>query len=239
MNKIIEDTKFFLCKIQFRYVEFKLIFALYMKDIVIVGSSGFAKEVAFLIKEINRNEPTWNFLGYINSNVGEFNGEFQVYNNDHWLSKLTNQIAVVIGIGSPQIIESMHSKLIKNKNLTFPNLIHPNVVADWENIQLGYGNIICSGNNLTTDIKIGNFNLFNLDCTVGHDVEIGDFNTFNPSTNVSGCVKIENTNMFGTGAAILERLEIKSNITIGAGGLVTKNIQESGVYVGCPAKKIK
>ncbi len=36
-----------------------------MKDIVILGSGGFAKEVAFLIEEINRSSITWNILGFI------------------------------------------------------------------------------------------------------------------------------------------------------------------------------
>jgi hypothetical protein len=44
-----------------------------MKDIVIVGHGGLAKEAAFLIEEINRHRPTWNVRGYISgqrSDVG-------------------------------------------------------------------------------------------------------------------------------------------------------------------------
>ncbi len=76
----------------------------------------------------------------------------------------------------------------KNKNLIFPNLIHPNVIGDWDRINLGIGNIICSGNIFTTDIGIGSYNIFNLACTIGHDVKIGNNNIFNPSVNISGGV---------------------------------------------------
>ena len=64
------------------------------------------------------------------------------------------------------------------------------MVGDWEQIKIGEGNIICAGNIFTTDIEIGSFNVFNLDCTVGHDTVIGSYNIINPSVNISGGVKI-------------------------------------------------
>lgn len=39
-----------------------------MKDIVIIGAGGFGREVAWLIDDINKNEPTWNLLGYVDDN---------------------------------------------------------------------------------------------------------------------------------------------------------------------------
>ena len=50
--------------------------------------------------------------------------------------------------------------------------------------------------------------------------------------------KIGNHVSIGTNATILP-VRIVSNVVIGAGSVVTKDINESGVYVGNPAKKIK
>mgnify|MGYP003973387571 FL=1 len=50
--------------------------------------------------------------------------------------------------------------------------------------------------------------------------------------------KIGNNVSIGSNATILP-IEICDNVVIGAGAVVTKNIVESGVYVGNPAKKIK
>ncbi len=50
--------------------------------------------------------------------------------------------------------------------------------------------------------------------------------------------KIGNFVSIGTNATILP-VEICNNVVIGAGAVVTKNITESGIYVGNPAKKIK
>lgn len=43
----------------------------------------------------------------------------------------------------------------------------------------------------------------------------------------------------GTNAIILPNVHITDHVIIGAGAVVTKDITESGVYVGVPAKQIK
>lgn len=42
-----------------------------MKDIVIVGVSGFAGEITWFIDRINSVEPYWNFLGYIDNCISD------------------------------------------------------------------------------------------------------------------------------------------------------------------------
>jgi sugar O-acyltransferase (sialic acid O-acetyltransferase NeuD family) len=210
-----------------------------MKNIVIIGSGGFAKEVAFLIEDINHKGNEWNLLGFIDEKVGEFNGKYKVYQNDDWLFSIKEEIFVVFGIGDPALVNKLVSKFKKNDNIKFPTIIHPNVVGDWEQIIIGEGNIICAGNIFTTDIQIGSFNIFNLDSTIGHDTVIGNYNVINPSVNISGGVVLEDKILVGTGVQILQYKKIISNTIIGAGALVTKDIIESGVYVGSPIKKIK
>ena len=214
-----------------------------MKDIVIIGYGGFAKEVAFLIEEINKIKKTYNILGYVSANeneIGIINGKFKVIMSENDLINYNTKLCVAIGIGNPttnyKIISNLKSK---NPKLVFPNLIHPTVVADWDNIFLGEGNIICAGCILTTDIKIGSFNIFNLDITVGHDCAIGDYNVFNPSVNISGGVCIGNKVLLGTGSQILQNLNLVDEVVVGAGGVVIKDLLEPGTYVGVPVKKIK
>jgi sugar O-acyltransferase (sialic acid O-acetyltransferase NeuD family) len=210
-----------------------------MKKIVIVGSGGFAKEVAFLIEDINKKKNEWNLLGYIDENIGESNGKYKVFNNDDWLETIEEKLYVVFGVGDPILTKKLADKFKSNIYLTYPNLIHPNVFGDWDKIILGKGNIICAGNIFTTDIKIGSFNVFNLCCTVGHDVTIESYNIINPSVNISGGVVLSNLILLGTGTQILQYKKIIDNVIVGAGSVVTKDVLESGVYVGSPVKMIK
>ena len=210
-----------------------------MKDILIVGSGGFAKEVGFLIDGINKNNPEWNILGFVDSNVGENNGKYKIVHDDAWLLGLDGEIHVVISVGVPELRKRLADKFMTNVKIKYPNLIHPNSVGDWSNSKMGKGNIVCAGNQFTTDIEIGNFNVFNLSGTVGHDTRIGDFNVINPSVNISGGIEMGNEILVGTGAQILQYITIESGSIIGAGAVVTKNITEKGVYAGIPARRIK
>lgn len=209
-----------------------------MKDIVILGSGGFAKEVLFLIEEINRNQPIWNFLGFIDKTVGEKIGYKEVIGDDDYLIDIDKTLHVAFGIGNPAVLRGLSLKLSQNHHLQFPNLIHPNVIGNWKAIDLGQGNIICSSNTFTTNITIGDYNIINLDCTVGHDTVIGNCNVINPSVNISGGVTLKDECLLGTNSVILQNLQVESKVVIGASGLVTKDILEQGVYVGAPVTKI-
>jgi sugar O-acyltransferase (sialic acid O-acetyltransferase NeuD family) len=213
-----------------------------MKDIVIVGTGGFAREVAFLLEEINRHERTWSLRGFISPTdelVGSTVGRYPVVGTDGWLRSLKEPLDVVVGIGDPKVIGKVATTLQANNHLHFPNLIHPTAVGDWERIQLGQGNLITAASIFTTDIVVGSFNVFNLNVTVGHDASIGDYNVLNPTVNISGAVKMGDRILVGTGAQILQQLKIASDSIIGAGAVVSKSILEPGTYVGIPAKKLE
>ena len=212
-----------------------------MKKILIIGSGGLAKEVAFLLEDINKKQKEWGILGYIDQNaeMGRHNGKYKVYQKDEWLDTVDFELYVVFGIGTPELIRKIHQRLGQNPNIKFPNIIHPNVVGDWERIKMGEGNIITAGNIFTTDVEFGSFNIFNLDCTIGHDTVIGNYNVFNPSVNLSGGIEIEDECLIGTGTQILQYKKIISQTIVGAGAVVTKDLTEPGVYVGSPAKKLE
>ena len=81
------------------------------------------------------------------------------------------------------------------------------------------------------------------DCFIGHGVMfINDlFQNGGPAggdKNLWMHTNIGNKVSIGSNATILP-VNICDNVVIGAGAVVTKNITESGTYVGNPAKKIK
>lgn len=210
-----------------------------IKDIVIIGSGGFAREVTFLIEQINQSNYRWNILGYIDNQAKKSQGKYGIIADDEWLLNSPKEIYVAIGIGNPQTIKYLSEFFLQNKNIKFPNLIHPNTIYEKDSLILGNGNIICANNIFTVDVKIGSFNIFNLSCTVGHDTIVGSNNVFNPNTNISGNVHIGNNCLFGTSSTVLQNTTINNNVTIGAAALINKDIKESGTYVGIPAKRIK
>lgn len=208
-----------------------------MKKIYIVGSGGFAREVAWLIEDINEKKPTWKIMGFIDENednIGkELNG-YKVLGNLEYLNKQEKSY-VAIAIGTGEVREKISDKIKKHK---FSILIHPSVMLS-KFVNIGEGTIICAGSIVTTNIDIGNHVIINLDCTVGHDANLKNYTTILPSVNISGNVTVGERTMIGTGSAVIQGLSIGSDTIIGAGAIVVKNIPDNCTAVGNPAKPIK
>lgn len=212
-----------------------------IKNLVIYGSGGFGREVLELIKDINNAEnKKWNILGFLNDSPdmhGVIVNEYPILGGVEWLEKFKDPISVVIAIGN-----SNNRKLISRKinmsNIEFPNIIHPSVKISGF-IKLGKGNVICAGNILTTDIRIADFVILNLACTVGHDVIINNYSTILPGSNISGNVIIEECVELGTKCCVIPNVRINENTLVGAGATVIKDLPAHCTAVGSPAKPIK
>lgn len=205
-----------------------------MRDIVIVGKGGFAKETKWIIDRINLNTKKWNFLGYIDKAADEVG----VIGDDSYILNIKKKLSVVLAIGNPGIRNKIYLSYKRNRFLEFPNIMDPSVKMS-ERVCLGEGNIIGADNIMTVDISLGSFNIINLGCTVGHDVRIGNFNTINPGSNISGNVVLENFIEIGTGSKIIQGITIKEGVVAGAGSVIISDIPAETTIVGVPAKVIK
>ncbi len=208
-----------------------------IKDLIIVGASGFGREVAWLVERINAEEPTWNLLGFLDDNselAGKKIDDYNVLGTSEAASDYPDTW-YVCAIGSSKIRKNVVEKL---GNVKFATLVDPSVIIS-KRVSIGEGTIICSGNIITVDIIIRNHVIINLDCTIGHDAFLNDFVTLYPSVNVSGFVTIGETTEIGTGVQIIQNKNIGSNTIVGAGAVVIKDIPECCTAVGNPAKLIK
>jgi sugar O-acyltransferase (sialic acid O-acetyltransferase NeuD family) len=145
-----------------------------------------------------------------------------------------NKYAFLISVSDPVIRKKIVSSFPKETK--YITAIHPSaVISEW--VEIEEGGIITAGVVLTCNIKLGKHAQLNLHTTIGHDCEIGNYFTTAPAANISGICKIGECVYFGTNASVKQGIEITDNVTIGMGGVVVKNIDESGVYVGMPVKK--
>lgn len=211
-----------------------------MKKIVIIGVGGFGREVKFLIDQINKIDKKYTIVGFYDDaeDLQESYNGIDYLGRIEDLNNITEKTAVVLGVGDP-VVKSKIVARLDNPNLYFPTLIHPTAIIGNDDVTIGQGSVICAGNIITCNIRIGDFVTLNLSCTVGHDTIINDFASFMPSVNISGEVIIHENVYVGTGAKIINQLEIGRNTIVGAGAVVSKSLPENCTAVGIPAKPIK
>ena len=212
-----------------------------MKDIAIFGAGGFGREVLALIKDINLITPIWNIVGFFDDGYEEgkvFNG-FPNLGGIEQLNQWKTPLSVAVAIGSPAIRRKIVEK-IANPLGDYPSMIHPSAwIGDQEYVEIGKGCILCAGVMITTNVRIRDFVILNLQCTVGHDAVIEDYAALMPSVNVSGEVTIGPGVYVGTGAQISNQVSIGEDTVVGAGAVVVKNLPANCMAVGVPARPYK
>lgn len=201
------------------------------KAIIIIGASGFGKEVAWLAEECGRK-----VVGFLDDtkNIGDRVYNYKVIGTvEQYLEFIDNDF--IVAIGNPRIRKNIVNGLTR---ASFTKLIHPAVKLS-KAVSIGEGSVICAGVSLTIDIAIGKHCHVNLNCTIGHDCVLKDYITIAPLVALSGSLVVSDGAEVGTGAAVRQGLTIGKGAMIGMGSIVTKNVDDDSIYLGSPAKFFK
>jgi sugar O-acyltransferase (sialic acid O-acetyltransferase NeuD family) len=209
--------------------------------IAIFGTSGFSHEVADICVA----------SGYKNivlikkqSDVTR-SSKFMILDESNINPLLVEGYEFIIGIGDNRIRKEISERY---QELTFTNVIHPTAsfgLNQREYIEEKTGNIIAAGVRFTNEIKIGNFGIYNLNCTIGHDCVIQDYVNICPGANISGNVTILKESFIGTNACIINgqsstcRITVGENAIVAAGAVIIRDVPDGATVMGVPAKVVK
>lgn len=209
-----------------------------LKDLYIYGAGGFGREIRMIINQINDQKKTWNVKGFIDDNVNNIsNTSNDPVSDSSFLDSIEKEIDIVIAIGDTKTREKIYTSLKKNKQINFPNIIHPSVHLDSHTVQIGSGNMILINTILSNEVSMGDVNLINMGAIIGHDVKIGSFSNVNPGCNIAGGVTIGNHCDIGLGASTVQYITISDHVKIGGNSMVTRDCESHYLYLGIPAKK--
>src|ERR1700722_8855715 len=119
-----------------------------MQRIAIIGAGGFAREVEWLIRDLNRVSQQFEFVGYLVSDLSrlrETDCTENLLGDFNWLDGTDKVDSVVFGIASPEVKLTLLSELESRfPRLQWPHLIHPTVQFDKESATIGRGVVVCA-----------------------------------------------------------------------------------------------
>lgn len=206
-----------------------------MRDLIIVGASGLAKEV----KWIAEASAEFNVLGFLDDalKIGSLFESKPILGTTDDFHKFPNA-AFIIAIGNPRIRKHIFQKAISQKIDHFVNIIHPKAIIS-DTTKIGRGNILFPGSILSSQTKVGDHNIINNNATIGHDSIIHNFVTIAPLAAVSGNVQLGDFVEIGTTASVKQGLRLSQGSMLGMGGVLLTDISNNQVFVGNPAKFLK
>lgn len=146
-------------------------------------------------------------------------------------------ILAVGQVGRGDMRQKIHSRLFELQ-LEFPAIISPHATVN-EAVIVNDGTVVMDGAVINSGAQIGFGAILNTNSTIEHDTEIGDWVHICPGATLSGAVKVGARSIIGAGAVIIEGKTVASDCIVGAGAVVIEDLAETGVYVGCPARRIR
>lgn len=205
------------------------------KRVVIIGAGGHAKVIADII--IKSGDEVVGFLddNYLKKTkviydleiIGKISDCVELQKND-------GKLYFIIAIGN----NNVRKKIAQTFNLNYYTAIHPTAVIGLE-VRICKGTAIMANTCINPNARIGKHCIINTGAVIEHDNVIEDFVHVSPNATLCGTVKVGANTHIGAASVIKNNINITNDCTIGAGAVVVKDIRESGIYVGCPASKIK
>lgn len=200
-----------------------------MNRLIIIGASGHGKVVAD-IAVLNGYKDIV-FLDN-DTEITQCAGYF-VLGPDTLISELEGDVFIAIGDA-----ETRKKLMERDSERFFPVLIHPSAVVA-KDVEVGEGSVIMAGAVINPGARIGKGCIINTSSSVDHDCIVEDFCHISVGAHLSGTVVVGTGTWVGTGAIVSNNINICGGCTIGAGAVVIKDIDESGTYIGVPARKNK
>lgn len=211
-----------------------------MKKIVLFGAGGLGKEVANMIREINKWQPTYDLLGflveekYFRPNI--YVNDLPIIGDEQWL--LRNKDVLCCCTIADVYQKARIQDYLSTQGIKFETIKDVTAyIAPYSNI--GEGCIIYPYVMISSNVTIEQGVLLNSYVTVGHDVSIGKHTTVQPGTGISGNVKIGTKVSIGGHAFIVPGKKIGDEAVVAAGSIVFSNVKPHTTVLGNPAKRMR
>lgn len=201
-----------------------------MNRLVIIGAGGHGKVIADNAVKVGYTD-----INFVDDRaVGACMG-FPIIGTSNEIEALNDgRTDFVIGIGN----NGMRKTIAERYDVNWVTLIHPSVQLGL-NVTVGAGSVVMAGAVINVCAVIGRHCIINSGAVVEHDNVLEDYVHISPNAALGGTVHIGEGTHIGLSAAVKNNIAICPKCTVGAGAAVVKNITESAVYVGVPARKLE
>ena len=208
------------------------------KTLAIIGSGHLGQQMAHYAISDNHYEKVVFFDDFTSEK--EVNGFTVLGNSEAIITEFEKKSfdEILIGIGYKHL--SVKKELFErfSNKIPFGKIIHSTSWVD-ATASINEGCVIYPSCSIDAHAVIDANSILNIACTVAHDTIVGKHCFLSPRVALAGFIKIEDMCILGINSTVIDNISIVSKTQLGGGTVVTKNIENNGLYVGNPHRFIK
>jgi len=206
-----------------------------VKNILIVGASGFGRELLQWIKDINANERNWNIMGFLDDNLNALDGyecDYRVIGRIVDWTPSSDEV-FALAIANPQVKVKIVETLTE-KGAEFATVIH-STARVLPFARYGKGLVMYPGSCIGPNCIVGDYVTL-LSSVLGNDVVVEDYSTISSLCGILGHVHIGKRVFIAGNAVIVPSKIVGNDVYVGAGSVVIRNVPAGKKVFGNPAK---
>ena len=212
------------------------------KDLVIIGSGGFARETAEAVQALNEAGARWRLLGYLDEDPAKRGTRVDGVPVLGGLGEIQRfpDASVVVCTGRPDNYVS-RPRIVGELGLPeerYATIVHPTATVSASS-SIGPGSVVLAQVVLTAAVQVGSHVAIMPHVTLTHDNVIADFATLASAVCLGGGVRVGRAAYIGAGALVREGCTVGDVALVAMGGAVTRDIPARQVWAGVPARYLR
>lgn len=211
-----------------------------MKDLIIIGVGGFAREVYWHAQRSIGYGVDWQIKGFLDGDVKLATADYELLPDkvlgDVDSYEICADDVFICAVGTPKARRILSEKIMARGG-EFINVIST-LAYIMPTVTLGCGVIISPHTCIGDRARLDDFVATNALTIIGHDAQIGKYSCVMPHANVAGKCRIGSEVFIGSGAIILPKAKVDDGATVGAGSVVLKRVRAGASVFGNPAIEI-
>lgn len=205
-----------------------------MKPLILLGGGGHCKSVidaaesaGFTILGI-LDKPETVGQRVLNYPIIGTDDDIPLYVDDAWF-------LITVGQIKKADVRMRLAGLVKEKGGEFATVVANDACVS-KYATLGEGTVVLHKAVVNANARVGKHAIVNTMADVEHDVQVGDFCHISTAAIVNGEVTIGNNVFVGSSSVIHQCKTITDNVVVAAGTVVSRNLNDQGIYAGNPIK---
>lgn len=209
-----------------------------MRDLLVVGAGGFARETVEAVRAVNAQRPTWRLRGLLDDNRALHGtelggvpviGPIELVHDDP-------SALVVLTTGRPDnyVSRPVIAARLGLPDARYATIVHPSASVG-ASCRLGVGSVLLAHVAVTADVAVGRHVAVMPQVVLPHDARVDDFVTLASGVRAGGACHIAEGAYIGAGACLREGVTVGPRSLVGMGSVVTRHVPGERLWMGAPA----